>query len=466
MCEEIVKAFKIPISSSPLYRPLALGITLLVLQCIGGEAYIGKNMIQILNSGGKSEKCFETAVNLTQSMYSEKGNQLLSNTCLDSHSSTLKLSLLIQSVKLAVITTMTFLIRKLRVRFLYFVSLILTVLIFLCLGFISDNSLSLVFFNHYSIRIIKTVLLCLHIIFLQFGIQTLPSFLMDVLYPTSYRAMLKGYSISIGNAFLIILIIALKMFSFSQSFWVLSSIIFISIPFLYVFLPEIRNIGTVMSADYFIPFQTVFYFPLSNDISSNSSTKDLSNIQSEGENDKNHSLQSDYAKNNPKVFFNEEIPCIEDIEKHREYEILNTQRVNFVSNILGQSGFLTKNKNKSRVLLGRGIVKFRTSKMMSKGSIFLFSDVLIVARCVLAGRRYVAEISFKLNSPSFSMELDGTTITFMEKINCVKTVDFEDSCLSKSWERFIQFARSKNSIIPPITGIMFIPSTIMQSTIL
>ena len=455
-------AFKVPINSPSVYRPLALGITLLVLQCLCGESYIGKNMIQILSSRGKSDKCLGTATNLTQ--FTDK--EPLSNICQENHSSTLQLSLLIQSVKLVVITTMTFLIRKLRVRFLYFVSLILTVLILLCLGFISDNSLSSAFFYPDSIRIIKTVLLCLHIIFIQFGLQTLPSFLMDVLYPTSYRAMLKGVSISIGNACLITLIIFLKMFSFSQSFWILSSIIFITIPFLYVFLPEISNIGTDMSADFFIPFQTVFYFPVPRYKNNDSCTKDVANIETGKENNNNQTLDTECARRNPKVHFNEEIPIMEDIAKHREYEILNKQRVNFVSNILGQNGFLTKHKNKSRVLLGRGIVKFRTAKVMNKGCIFLFSDVLILARCVLAGRRYVAEISFKLNSQSFSMNMDGNTITFMEKDDFVKRVDFEDSCLSQSWERYIQFARSKNFVIPTITGMMFIPSIIMQSTIL
>ena len=42
----------------------------------------------------------------------------------------------------------------------------------------------------------------------------------------------------------------------------MSTILVVSIPFLYLFVPEIRNVGTEMSAEFFLPSQTVFYFVL------------------------------------------------------------------------------------------------------------------------------------------------------------------------------------------------------------
>ena len=38
-----------------------------------------------------------------------------------------------------------------------------------------------------------------------------------------------------------------------------------------------------------------------------------------------------------------------------------------------------------------------TNDVMKKGSIFLFNDVIIVAKCVVSNRRYVGEMCFKLN---------------------------------------------------------------------
>ena len=76
------------------------------------------------------------------------------------------------------------------------------------------------------------------------------------------------------------------------------------------------------------------------------------------------------------------------------------------------------------------------------------SDVLIIAKCVLAGRRYVAEIAFSLNYDSFSTKTVGAEIIFKEKETVVTTVEFEDDCLAQSWDEYIQFARTRQQFIP------------------
>ena len=73
----------------------------------------------------------------------------------------------------------------------------------------------------------------------------------------------------------------------------------------------------------------------------------------------------------------------------------------------------------------------------------MFSDVLIIAKCVLAGRRYVAEIAFSLSSSTLSTKTTGAEMIFKETENVVTTVEFEDECLAQSWDRYIQFARSR-----------------------
>ena len=408
---------------------------MLFLQCLCGEAYITKFMIQILSSGEKISS-FEgsseanTNTSLPKSSYEQDS------------SSTFEFLPVIQGAKLFAILSMTFLIRRLRIRFLCFLSLILTVIILILLGLISNDAFSSTYFTPYSIRIIKTVLLCLYVIFIQLGVQTLPGLLMEVIYPTSCRSMLKGLCISIGSVFLIILLFVLKSFSYSHSFWIMGGLLLTATPFLYVFLPEIRNIGTDMCVDYFLPFQTVFYYS-----KSRVDWKDQLEHIKEKDADLNSIARhifviDECAKDNHQVHFDEAIPSVEEISSNRDYELLNRQRVSFVSNILGQNGFLTKNVDKSRVLLGRGLIKFKTG-VINKGSIFLFSDVLILARCVLAGRRYVAEIYFRLNSLTFSMETEGAEMVFKEKANEETVVEFEDQCLAQSWNKYIQFARSR-----------------------
>ena len=67
--------------------------------------------------------------------------------------------------------------------------------------------------------------------------------------------------------------------------------------------------------------------------------------------------------------------------------------------------------------------------MINNGSIFLFSDVLIIAKCVLAGRRYVADIAFSLNSDTFSTKTTGAEMILQRKDTVVTAVQFEDDCL-------------------------------------
>ena len=132
---------------------------------------------------------------------------------------------------------------------------------------------------------------------------------------------------------------------------------------------------------------------------------------------------------------------IEDILINKQFK--DRQKVSVVSNILGQDGFLTKNVTKNRELLGRGPIKFKSSALTT-GGIFLFSDVIIIAKCVLPGRRYVAETAFQLNSSTFRRETTGTEMIFKDKENVVTSVQYEHYSLAQCWDRYIQCARSRH----------------------
>ena len=86
--------------------------------------------------------------------------------------------------------------------------------------------------------------------------------LTDVLYPTSCAAVMKGVTRALSAVILIMFVFLFKNLNYSHAFYLMAAILFISSPLLYLFVPEIRNVGTEMSAEFFLPSQTVFYFVL------------------------------------------------------------------------------------------------------------------------------------------------------------------------------------------------------------
>ena len=149
-----LQTLKIPIKSAAVYKPLVLGLILLVLQSLGGDAYISKFTIQILNSSENSKLStlnisMESNNSLPASVLSNTTNLYSSFKSKTEDSSTFIFPLVIQIVKLVVIFLMTFLIRKLRVRFLYFLSLICTVIILAFLDNIKESVRRSYNFHHW-----------------------------------------------------------------------------------------------------------------------------------------------------------------------------------------------------------------------------------------------------------------------------------------------------------------------------
>lgn len=180
--KENIDRFKVPIFSPTILQPLMLISALNCLQQCSGSLYIRKFIIQILDSNRDNE----TLVAMDSVLYSDYIDDYYT---LDSENvreggdidddndenGTLNyfLPLIIFSVRLIVLFMMAFMIKKIRMRFLYFLSLFLTVIILSVLGIVSDPNI-IQDLEGNSVKFIKTSLLCLHVFFIQFGVQTLP----------------------------------------------------------------------------------------------------------------------------------------------------------------------------------------------------------------------------------------------------------------------------------------------------
>ena len=84
--------------------------------------------------------------------------------------------------------------------------------------------------------------------------------------------------------------------------------------------------------------------------------------------------------------FDDAIRSVSEIYENEKFAQINRERINFVSNVLGQGNPLSTNPSQHRILIGRGPVRY-VNELMKKGSIFLFNDILIVAKCVVSNRR-------------------------------------------------------------------------------
>ena len=382
---------KVPINSPTVYRPLVLITSLLCLLQCSGSVFIKKFLIQILASQpAKTEE--EATKN------NSNGSLALTETP-NPDNLNYFLPLIILSVRLIVIFLMAFMVKKLRIRFLYFLSLFITVIILICLGLVSDISLINIEMSVTTTKYVKTALICLHVFFIQFGLNTLPSLLVDILFPTSCKAVMKGITRAVSSIILILFVFIFKNLEYSHAFYAMAGCLLMSSPFLYLFVPEIRNVGTEMSAEFFLPSQTVLYFvlPETSKESHHTRLKAMRNWKSAVKKitvhnaflkDKvKHELEVDVsARKFTTVRFDDAIRSVSEIYENEKYSRINRERINFVSNILGQGNTLSTNPSQQRILIGRGPIQY-VHELMKKGSIFLFNDILIVAKCVVSNRR-------------------------------------------------------------------------------
>ena len=163
-------------------------------------------------------------------------------------------------------------------------------------------------------------------------------------FPTSCKAVMKGITRAISSIILVFFVFIFKNLDYSHAFYVMAAILFLSSPFLYLFVPEIRNVGTDMSAEFFLPSQTVFYFVLPPSLkgSKHSRQKARKNWKSAVRKisvhnafikDKvNHEMEVDVsARKFTTVRFDDAIRSVSEIYENDKFAQINRERINFVS---------------------------------------------------------------------------------------------------------------------------------------
>merc|ERR1712025_724584 len=237
LSDEMIQRLKVPIKSQSVYKPLSIIMVLILIQQSSGFIYIKRYLLQIIDCEGMDNRTLHL------------------------------MAFIILLARFIVVSLMSFLLLKIRVRLLYFSSLVMTMLTLLVMGLLTNGSIPIS--SNYCI-ISKVGLICLHVLFIQIGINTLPGLLIDILFPTSCRPILKGCTRAFSSVSLIFLFILFQAFgSFDLAFFFMATILLITTPIVYVWIPETRNIGTKMAAEFFMPVQTIYYYLLPKDEDSN-----------------------------------------------------------------------------------------------------------------------------------------------------------------------------------------------------
>ena len=307
-----------------------------------------------------------------------------------------------------------------------------------------------------TVKLVKTVIICLHVFVIQLGLSTLPQLLEITIFPTSCMAAMKGIMRAIFSITMVVFIFLFKTLEYSHAFYLMAAVLLVSSPLLWLYVPEIRNIGSDMAAEFFLPSQTIFYFlpPQLNRKYRNkekmknwiSAGKNISAYQASIKRQVSQDSEvEEYSEKYPNVKFSNEIAQLDgfDVDTDKLFEQKNKERIHFVSNILSQSNPLVTNPSEQRVLVGKGPIKFQNDVLkgsglddvMKAGSVFLFSDLLIVATSVISNRRYILEVSFKRHEVTIARSEETITISDLDgkSLNII----FKNSELASLWNRYI-----------------------------
>ena len=365
------------------------------------------------------------------------------------------LPLVILSVRLAVIFLMAFLVKKLRVRLLYFLSLFTTLILLVCLALVSDPALIGLTLSDTTLKLIKTVIICLHVFVIQLGVNTLPQILEITIFPTSCKAAMKGIMRAIVSVIVVVFCVLFRTLDYSHTFYLMAAVLLVSSPLLYLYVPEIRNIGSDMAAEFFLPSQTIFYYlpPKSRRKERNiqalakwsSAVRKITAYRAFIKRQVSQAVEVEKnSRKYPKVKFAEEMIDLEEIGNNEPPTKKMEERVHFVSNIMSQGNPLITNPSKQRVLIGKGPVEFQNRRIKA-GSIFLFNDLLIVATRIISNRRYVREICF--NREELTIARSEETITISDIRGRNSEVKFEDAEIASLWEKYISSKARENDQI-------------------
>jgi len=451
-----LEKMKFPASSPTVYIPFLLISGLISLQHFSGFTYTKRFTIQVLGSMSTSQEPGSKEVNTTKGPLSPD----LADEPVPLNTDNYYWAMLVCGVYLASSLLVARLLRSIRRRFMFFISLFLTSVCLIGIGFLMEEKMLSSILSDTTIHLLKVVFLCLHTFVVQCGLQGLPTQLADVLFPSSCKSIMKGITKAVTSFTLVIFIFSINNFELHQRFWIMAGTLLLTSPLLFVLVPEIRNIGKGMASNFILPFQTVFYIILPNQESVrkkwSKAVRKVSQMKAViGMIDTklaNENALDKCVRYSRTFTFLGETTDIEEYKTDPKLKRRNEELVTYVCNILPQSGYISTNWKDDRVLVGRGPTKFPES-LKESGGIFLFNDVLIVAKCLLRSWRYVDETSFVVKELEVTRLEENLIITSKEER---VRVAFSDVSEAETWRRFIEFCQETEDVrraSPQLEGV-------------
>lgn len=446
--DQAKKKLKIPITSPAVYQPMILITCALCIQHLSGFTFTKKFLLQVLKTPEvQSNKTFSALNETTESQ--QEGS-------LDHKA--YAFAMLINLIRFTSNLLMARFLRLFRMRFLYFISLFSTSICLVVLGLLEEGEILAPYLSADVEQYLKVSVLGLHVFCVQFGLQSLANQLTDILLPSSSKAIMKGVIRAIQALTLLLFITIMKQFSSQWSFWIMAICLLCISPFLYTCIPELKNLGRTSGEYFFLPSQTLLYVvvPLneakknwfnginkvkaSNLLSKLSQRKALEAIH-DPQNRLSH-MKSFEESSNTNTNITLLPDTVDTVRSDERLQKINRDRVQFVTNILGHKGFLHCNQSPSRICIGRGPIRFSEGRM-KQGGIFLFDDLIIVARKVKQNRCYINEKVFEFTD-NVKLKRDMASLTVIsDKIPEGVKINLETVNNSVLWEKYCNFCMGK-----------------------
>ena len=435
---------RIPISSPAVYQPMMLITLALCIQHFSGFTFTKKFLLQVLKSPN-FQKNHQSPLNNANKDTSEE---------ISIDQKAYIFAILINFIRFISNLLMARFLRSFRIRFLYFISLFSTAVCLTILGFLEEETILEPYISHEAAQYLKVTILGVHVFCVQFGLQSLAGQLTDILLPSCSKAIMKGVIRAVQALTLLLFVTLMKQLEQHWSFWFMAIGLICVSPLLFTYIPELKNLGRTAGEFFFLPCQTVFYVVLplpvakrrfceavqkvkSQLFAANVFSKDIlqsvdhqrsymrwKSVEVTGNDNRNVTLTTD---------------TIEKLRDDKHLQAVNRDRVNFVTNILGQNGFLNCNEEKSRLCIGRGPITFFEGAIKN-GAIFLFNDLVIVARKLVANRRYIDENVFQF-SDNFKIAREGPTLTLSSaKTPIGLKIHVETENNASLWEKYCNFS--------------------------
>ena len=278
--------------------------------------------------------------------------------------------------------------------------------------------------------------------------------------------MLKGFIRSIQSLSLIAFVSLINLIPedlMALQFWTMAGGLILSCPFLYLGVPELRHLGRAAAELFFLPVQTIFYFVIPKADESKTwrtvkkwslafsivkglkmSTDKDDVEENEPSNQKRWSYQRQktierVGIENPTATFHPN--TLDELRKDEGLKKKNKLSVTFVENILGMNNWLTQNPNEDRLLLARGPATC-VKENIAVG-VFLFSDVIIVARKLMKNRKYVVLVTIDVDA-NCEVNRDELEVTFKNGDKDFE-VRFSQLGNARMWQQYVNYCKGSRT---------------------